>query len=70
MNIPEAVRATPKMIMEGDGSCSICLQNIKKDDEIIILPCSVKHMFHEGCLSNWVKIRPNCPVCRYKLDQS
>ena len=44
------------------NECSICLENYKKDDMIIILSCD--HNFHESCLKGWSKNNNSCPHCR------
>jgi len=43
--------------------CLICMNTIRIQD-IERLRC--KHFFHRECLSAWMKIKPNCPVCRKK----
>lgn len=40
--------------------CSICLEELISD--ITILVCS--HRFHKKCINSWIKIKPNCPICR------
>ena len=42
---------------------------IKEKDMIYELPCSKKHVFHEGCLNKWVMIKMNCPSCRTELPK-
>ena len=44
------------------NECSICLENYKKDDMIIILSCN--HIYHEECLKEWFKNNNTCPHCR------
>ena len=47
--------------------CSICLENIKMNDNIIVLPC--KHIFHFNCIILFVlrKIDTHCPLCKYDI---
>lgn len=40
--------------------CSICLHVI--DNTICELTC--KHVFHDRCISEWVNIKNQCPLCR------
>jgi len=45
--------------------CTICLMEISEGTEVILLPCD--HIFHEKCITKWVKIHTTCPLCRYEL---
>lgn len=42
--------------------CSVCSFDIKKNSEIVILNCD--HQFHHACLTQWLKIKFECPNCR------
>jgi len=48
-----------------ENECSICHDNFKKGDEIIVLKCG--HVFHEGCMRRWDQNKPNCPLCRKRV---
>lgn len=45
-------------------SCAICLDDFKPQQKVLTLPC--KHIFHNGCISKWLKMNedPSCPVCK------
>ena len=45
--------------------CTICLMEISEGAEAILLPC--EHIFHEICITKWLKVHSTCPLCRYKL---
>ena len=45
--------------------CPISLEPFKEGDSIIELPCN--HIFNENNIKNWLKEKPNCPVCRMNL---
>ena len=48
---------------DGDiQKCTICLDNIKKGDTVVSLPCS--HIFHGSCIYSWLRKNEECPVCR------
>jgi hypothetical protein len=52
-----------KKFMGNDNySCSICLSDIKKGEEIQNNGCS--HVFHKSCYYKWIHIKANCPCCR------
>ena len=46
--------------------CCICLSEIKKGKETILLPCA--HMFHSKCCLNWLKDNNTCPMCRREIS--
>jgi len=48
--------------------CCICLNNIKKDNVIVIME-QCGHMYHKACLFNWVDLSKKtfCPYCRQDI---
>ena len=46
-------------------SCCICLNDIEKNEETVLLPCG--HMFHWNCCLNWLKRNNTCPMCRFEI---
>lgn len=46
---------------EDEKVCSICLLDFEENQEISISEC--KHIFHEKCIDNWLKIKRKCPLC-------
>ena len=46
-------------------SCCICLSDIEKNEETVLLPCG--HMFHWNCCLNWLKGNNTCPMCRFVI---
>jgi hypothetical protein len=47
--------------------CVICLEDFMAGDELGALPCSQKHIFHRGCVSEWLGRSNACPLCRRAL---
>ena len=45
--------------------CSICLCEVNDGQDAILLPCG--HMFHDPCVTKWLKIHNTCPLCRFEL---
>ncbi|KAL1419862.1 hypothetical protein MTO96_004766 [Rhipicephalus appendiculatus] len=45
--------------------CSICLVAYRETDTLKQLACG--HVFHESCVSQWLRWNRICPVCRTRL---
>jgi hypothetical protein len=62
IELVEVVVADP---YDATETCSICLENIKKGDQLGSLPCGHKH-FHKKCVDGWMKVSDDksCPLCR------
>lgn len=65
----EALASLPKKAVdlkmlgaEGKAECSVCMDEVALDDEVIELPC--KHWFHEDCAKAWLREHNTCPICR------
>lgn len=51
---------------DSEDSCCICLDNFKKDDMIIKLPCS--HQYHASCIKKWFQDSSNkCCICKKEV---
>jgi E3 ubiquitin-protein ligase RNF115/126 len=50
-------------IVDKKDICTICVNSFELDENINELEC--KHLFHTSCLSEWVKYKSDCPVCRH-----
>jgi hypothetical protein len=46
-------------------TCSVCMSEIQKEEDTVLVPCG--HLYHEPCLTTWLNMHNNCPVCRYEL---
>jgi hypothetical protein len=46
--------------------CTICLIEISEGMDCISMPC--EHIFHDKCVTHWLKIHNTCPLCRYELS--
>ncbi len=47
-------------------SCTICLENFKGPDKIVLFSCKV-HIYHKECLKEWVRKSDLCPLCKYNM---
>ncbi|CAN6361921.1 unnamed protein product [Urochloa humidicola] len=43
--------------------CAVCQADYAEGDELRRLP-ECGHAFHRGCIDQWLRRRPTCPVCR------
>ena len=50
------------------NECLICFQNFNSDEEVVVLPCDDKHLFHADCLKRWLRINNSCPICRKSIQ--
>ncbi|XP_038988023.1 E3 ubiquitin-protein ligase ZNRF3-like [Phoenix dactylifera] len=48
-----------------DNGCSICLEEFELEMEVTRMPC--KHVFHGGCLTQWLEKSHLCPLCRQEI---
>ena len=39
--------------------CSICMENIGKDDQVRLIKCM--HLHHRACIEVWLAVSPKCP---------
>ena len=59
-----------KVILENnlDKCCSVCMDELVKENEVIILPCN--HTFHTNCIEEWLsKYNYICPVCKKEVGK-
>ncbi|CAI9098671.1 OLC1v1035356C1 [Oldenlandia corymbosa var. corymbosa] len=47
--------------------CAICLEGFKEGDPCRKLP-DCGHLFHVHCVDFWLTKKPNCPVCRTRVQ--
>lgn len=51
-------------LLEDDlQNCSICLEDLRENDEAIFLP-GCNHSFHSICILSWLQKKPFCPNCK------
>ena len=49
--------------------CSVCIDNICKDEKMITLPC--EHIFHADCILQWLKeYNYKCPNCKHPVGKA
>jgi hypothetical protein len=67
--LPDTTKINKKTIQfteeMNDKECSICLEEFKKDEELIKIEC--QHYFHGNCIDIWFKTNGTCPLCRLDL---
>jgi hypothetical protein len=65
----------PSVILDIDSSiatfdhinenCTICISRFHLNEKITEMECT--HIFHTSCISEWVKYKSDCPVCRKSI---
>lgn len=46
------------------SDCQICMVAFQENDQVTSIGCI--HTMHFDCLINWCKVKPTCPLCRFK----
>jgi hypothetical protein len=54
---------------DGGDECAVCLAEITPREVVKQLPACT-HLFHEGCIDEWLWSHRTCPVCRSPVDAS
>jgi hypothetical protein len=50
------------------STCPCCLEEFEDKDQVWVLPCNRKHVFHPKCIKQWlVQGRHTCPTCRGRI---
>ncbi|EPQ57224.1 hypothetical protein GLOTRDRAFT_58432 [Gloeophyllum trabeum ATCC 11539] len=50
----------------GRETCPICILDFEEGDDLRVLPCEGKHMFHKQCVDPWLlELSSSCPICRH-----
>jgi E3 ubiquitin-protein ligase RNF115/126 len=52
---------------EGKAECTICIDELKKGEEVLVLPC--KHWYHGECVTLWLREHNTCPMCRKPIEE-
>jgi len=50
--------------------CSICLDRFVSGDDVWILPCDERHIFHDSCIKSWLRKNNSCPLCQKNVVES
>ncbi|KAL2267486.1 hypothetical protein VTJ83DRAFT_4763 [Remersonia thermophila] len=53
---------------EGKAECTICIDELKRGQEVMVLPC--KHWYHEECVVLWLREHNTCPMCRKPIEEA
>jgi len=55
----------------GRETCPICIVDFEGGDDVRVLPCEGKHVFHQACVDPWLlELSSSCPICRHGTYQS
>ncbi|XP_063746190.1 E3 ubiquitin-protein ligase ARK2C isoform X2 [Eleginops maclovinus] len=49
-----------------DEKCTICLSMLEDSEDVRRLPCM--HLFHQGCVDQWLATSRKCPICRVDIE--
>ncbi|KAI0266996.1 hypothetical protein BC834DRAFT_842719 [Gloeopeniophorella convolvens] len=64
---PGAEDPLPEAI--GRETCPICIVDFDDGDDVRVLPCEGKHVFHQACVDPWLlELSSSCPICRHDFQ--
>lgn len=53
----------------GRETCPICILDFEDGDDLRVLPCEGKHVFHQQCVDQWLlELSTSCPICRQDFN--
>ena len=53
----------------GREMCPICIVDFEDGDDLRVLPCEGKHVFHQACVDPWLlELSSSCPICRHGMS--
>lgn len=53
----------------GRETCPICILDFEDGDDLRVLPCEGKHVFHQACVDPWLlELSSSCPICRHDFQ--
>ena len=66
--LPYSLASSRKTMAKEEPPCCICLESYI-EGETICVPTTTQcdHVFHEGCIYEWLKTKDRCPLCRVEL---
>jgi hypothetical protein len=47
----------------GQETCSICFEDFKSKDDVRVMKCPGKHIYHMKCIDIWLSTKKTCPNC-------
>ncbi|CAN5124889.1 hypothetical protein BH09DEP1_BH09DEP1_3860 [soil metagenome] len=48
--------------------CTICLEPLKLHPPVLRTVLACDHAYHHRCISQWLNLNNNCPLCRIKVN--
>lgn len=52
-------------VEDAGKNCAICTADYRPPEQVRTLPC--KHYYHVGCIDEWLKVAPSCPLCKTEV---
>jgi hypothetical protein len=63
-SVTSAADPLPESI--GRETCPICIVDFEEGEDVRVLPCEGKHVFHQACVDPWLlELSSSCPICRH-----
>ncbi|XP_010790212.1 RING finger protein 165-like, partial [Notothenia coriiceps] len=63
---PQHLKTGEEEETDVDEKCTICLSMLEDKEDVRRLPCM--HLFHQGCVDQWLATSRKCPICRVDIE--
>lgn len=48
--------------------CAICYEDFQLKENVRMMNCTGKHIFHVECIDKWLMTKKTCPTCNFNLE--
>ncbi|KAL9224077.1 hypothetical protein vseg_000147 [Gypsophila vaccaria] len=58
-----------EVITSKESQCSVCMEKFEESQKCTTQLITCGHVYHTHCITTWLCVRANCPLCRVKVTR-